>query len=117
MVVLGWGWKEESDQHVFIRGKSCLLNLISFYDRVTHLADLGKPIDVIFLDFSQDFDAVSHSILLDQMSSIQLNNHVMALVNNWLMGQTQRVTVSEVTSGWSLDSSGIPRPNSLPHAP
>lgn len=26
-------------QHGFSRGKSCLMNLIAFYDRVTHLAD------------------------------------------------------------------------------
>lgn len=35
-------------QHSFMRGKSCLLNLISFCDRVTHLFDLGKPLDVTF---------------------------------------------------------------------
>lgn len=50
-------------QHSFVWGKSNFSNLISFFDRVTHLADLGKPIDVIFLNFSKAFDAVSHSIL------------------------------------------------------
>jgi len=34
----------------FMRGRSCFTNLISFYDKVTHLADQGKPVGAIFLD-------------------------------------------------------------------
>lgn len=54
-------------QDSFMRVKSCLSNLISFYDRVTHLVDQGKPVDVIFLDFSKAFSIVSHRILLNKM--------------------------------------------------
>ncbi|TRZ18097.1 hypothetical protein HGM15179_009005 [Zosterops borbonicus] len=63
--------------HGFMRGKSCLLNLTSFYNRATHPADQGKPGDVMFLDFSRTLDTVSHRILLDKMSSTQLDKHIM----------------------------------------
>ena len=46
-------------QHSFMRGKACLSNLISVCNRLIHLADPGKPVDVISLDASNDFDTVS----------------------------------------------------------
>jgi len=51
-IVLGVTEKHESDngvighnQHRVMRRRSCLTNLISFYDKVTHLVDQGKPAD------------------------------------------------------------------------
>ncbi|GAB0205885.1 mitochondrial enolase superfamily member 1 [Grus japonensis] len=96
-------------QHRFMRGRACLTNLVSFYDKVTHLVDQGKPVDVIFLDFSKAFDIVSHSILLDKMSSIQFDKNIVRWVSNWLMGWAQRVMVNRITSGWQPVTSGVPQ--------
>ena len=37
-------------QHRFVKGRSCLTNLISFYNWVTRQIDEGKAVDVVFLD-------------------------------------------------------------------
>ena len=57
-------WGIKLSQHEFMKYRSCLTNLISFYDQVTCLMDEGKAVDIVCLDFSQAFNSVCHSILL-----------------------------------------------------
>ena len=73
-------------QHGFTKGRSCLTNLISFYDQVTCLVDEGKAVDVIFFDFSKAFDAVPHGILLEKLASHGLDKCTLCWVKKWLDG-------------------------------
>ncbi|GAB0207583.1 mitochondrial enolase superfamily member 1 [Grus japonensis] len=74
-------------QHGFIKGRSCLTNLISFYDQVTFLVDEGKAVDVVYLDFRKAFDTVSHSFLLEKPADHGLDERMLCWVKKlagWL---------------------------------
>ncbi|KAK4829878.1 hypothetical protein QYF61_007270 [Mycteria americana] len=96
-------------QHGFRKGRSCLTNLISFYDKVTRLVDEGKAVDVVYLDFSKAFDTVSHSILLEKLAAHGLDGWTLHWVKSWLYGRAQRVVVNGVYSSWWLVTSGVPQ--------
>ena len=64
-------------QHGFMNGRSCLRNLISFHDKVIHLVDEGKAVDVVYLDFSKAFDTVPHNILMEKLAARGLDGHTL----------------------------------------
>jgi len=51
----------------FIKGKSCLTNLIASYDKETCLVDVRQVVDFVDLDFSKAFNRVFHSLLLEKL--------------------------------------------------
>jgi len=80
------------------KGKSCLTNLIPFYDAVPSWIDEGRAVDVVYLDFSKAFNTVSHDILLGKLRNCGLDEWSVRWIENWLNGRTQRVVVSSAES-------------------
>ncbi|CAM4598586.1 unnamed protein product [Lepidochelys olivacea] len=109
-----------NSQHGFTKGKSCLSNLIAFYDEITGsvdegkavdvlFLDLGKAVDVLFLDFSKAFDTVSHSILASKLKKYGLDEWTIRWIESWLHCRAQRVVINSALSSWQPVSSGVPQ--------
>ena len=87
-------------RHGFTKRRSCLTNLISFYDPVTRLVDEGKAVDVVYVDFIKAFDTVCHCILLQKVAFRGLDRYSLGWVRNWLRGRAQIVVVNGVKPRW-----------------
>ncbi|KAJ7424992.1 hypothetical protein BTVI_04193 [Pitangus sulphuratus] len=63
----------QDNHHNFTRGKSCLINLVTFYDGVTPSVGKGRATDVFYLDFCNDFDTVPHNVHLSKPERYSFN--------------------------------------------
>lgn len=96
-------------QHGFISGRSCLTNLLEFFELVTSYVDKGLPVDAIYLDFSKAFDKVPHRRLLEKLKAHGITGKIHNWIAAWLTNRRQRVVLNGKFSEWSAVTSGVPQ--------
>src|SRR6218665_2247613 len=101
----------KGSQHGFTRGRSCLTNLLGFFEEVYEKIDEGKPVDVIYryLDFAKAFDKVPHKRLAKTLQACGIRWQVLTWIQSWLSGRMQKVDIFDKHSSWRTVLSGVPQ--------
>ncbi|CAM4645910.1 unnamed protein product [Lepidochelys kempii] len=96
-------------QHGFCKGKSCLPNLLEFFEGVNKHVDKGDPVDIFYLDFQKAFDKVPHQRLLHKLHCHGIRGKILSWIENWLKDREQRVGINGKFSEWRGVTSGGPQ--------
>ena len=101
--------KVSQHQHGFVKGKSCLTNLLETMDCVIDLLDEGVPVDIFYFDFKKAFDRVPHNRLILKLKCLGISGKVLNVIKDFLTGRTFRVSVEGKFSSLKEVLSGIPQ--------
>ena len=96
-------------QHGFRNHRSCLTNLLEFFDGLTDATDKDYPVDILYLDFSKAFDTVPHARLMLKLEAHGIANKAQVWIKNWLSNRKQRVVINGTKSVWADVTSGVPQ--------
>ena len=72
--------KINNHQHGFIKGKSCLTNLLETMDCIIEIIDQGDPVDIFYFDFKKVFDHVPHNRLLYKLECLGIKGKVLDII-------------------------------------
>ncbi|MES9884607.1 MAG: reverse transcriptase family protein, partial [Sedimenticola sp.] len=97
------------EQHGFVKGKSCLTNLLETLDDVTSALDLGEGLDMIYLDYSKAFDSVPHKRLIYKLSKYGFGDKFVNWIRYFLMEREQTVSIRGHFSKPVEVLSGVPQ--------
>ena len=98
-----------SFQYGFREKRSCLAQLLVFYDNILSNIEKGVNQDCIYLDFSKAFDVVDWGILCHRMRKKGIIGNMGLWLYDFLQERTQQVLVNNVLSSTSKVTSGVPQ--------
>ncbi|CAM4590202.1 unnamed protein product, partial [Caretta caretta] len=96
-------------QHGFCKGRSCLTNLLEFFEGVNKHVDKGDPVDIVYLDFQKAFDKVPHQRRLCKLSCHGIRGKILSWTENWLKDRERRIRINGKFSEWRGVTSGVPQ--------
>ena len=98
-------------QFGFRQGKSCVSNLLCFYDRVTDtIQERDGWVDSIYLDFSKAFDKVPHKRLIWKLQHIGgISDTLLKWMSDFLLDRQMRTVIRGTASQYREVTSGVPQ--------
>ncbi len=98
-------------QFGFRRGRSCSLNLLSFYTRVIDVVQEREGwVDSVYLDLKKAFDKVPHKRLLWKIKNYGgIEGRLLKWMEDYLSGREMRTVLRNKSSSWLKVTSGVPQ--------
>ena len=83
-------------QHGFIKGRSCVTQLLAVLDKWAEALDMENNIDAVYLDFANAFDSVPHQRLLMKLKGYGISGKIWKWLEDFLLQRNQQVVVNGV---------------------
>ena len=96
-------------QHGFVKGRSCITQLLSTLHEWFQYLDQDIPVDAIYLDFRKAFDTVPHQRLLSKLHGYGVRGQILDWIRDFLAGRQQYVSVNGNESKSIPVTSGVPQ--------
>lgn len=96
-------------QHGFVPGRSVITNMLTCLDDWTMSYDMGRPVDVIYFDYSKAFDRVPKRRLLLKLENGGIRGNLLGWIDNFLSLRTFTVKVGNAFSHSMPVLSGVPQ--------
>ena len=78
-------------QHGFVKGRSCLTNLLECFEYWTKALDEGFGIDLFYPDFRKAFDSIPIRRLVEKLKLYGLSGKLLEWISDFLTSRTMKV--------------------------
>ena len=85
-------------QFGFIKGRSCLQQLLLYLHHVVEAQECSNSIDVVYLDLRRAFDTVSHTKLLHKLQFYGITDQLWKWFESYLLSRYQCVKINQSVS-------------------
>ena len=88
-------------QHSFVKGRSCLTNLLKSSEQWAMALDNGYGVDVLYLDYRKAFDSVPHNRLIYyKLTTTSFNGKLLTWLSSFLADRTMREFLAVIQPGF-----------------
>ncbi|CAL4059585.1 unnamed protein product, partial [Meganyctiphanes norvegica] len=96
-------------QHGFRSRRSCLTQLLEYFQEIHDFLDASDPVDAVYLDCKKAFDTVPHKRLIAKLKAYGITGKILKWIESFLSDRSQRVVIKGVLSESLPVWSGVPQ--------
>ena len=97
------------NQHAFLKGRSCLTQLLNHVDLILRNFLRNNDTDSIYLDYAKAFDKVDHQLLLEKLHKYGVRGKLHNWLTSYLSDRIQTVVINGNKSNQAPVISGVPQ--------